>query len=155
MRELLQTGLAAGGAHIWWGVSVENRCDGLPGRGPARNARGHPILSVEPVLEDMGPFDLTGIHWVIAGGESGPGARPSKIGSPRSATNARQPASLFSSNKWGGTRKGKTGRVLDGRTHDEIPPRAVRPVLDDDRRKAMVAELLGRAMLGQFPLMSN
>src|SRR5271156_6786722 len=79
MRELLQTKLseATHAEQIWWGVSVENRRDGLPRvddlrASPARTR----FLSVEPLLEDMGPVDLADIHWVIAGGESGPGARP-------------------------------------------------------------------------------
>ena len=43
--------------------------------------------------------------------------------------------------QWGGTRKSKAGRILDGQTHDEVPPRGVRPVLDDERRRSLVAEL--------------
>jgi protein gp37 len=59
--------------HIWWGVSVENRKHGLPRidelrEGPA-SVR---FLSIEPLLEDLGSIDLTGISWVIVGGESGP-----------------------------------------------------------------------------------
>ena len=63
--------------HIWWGVSVENKRHGLP---PVEELRRSPaavrFLSIEPLLEDLGPLDLTGIHWVIVGGESGPGVRP-------------------------------------------------------------------------------
>ena len=70
---------AAGEPHIWWGVSVENRKHGLPRIDLLRAA---PIavrfLSIEPLLEDLGEFDLSGINWVIVGGESGPGARPIK-----------------------------------------------------------------------------
>jgi protein gp37 len=58
-------------------VSVENRKHGLP---RARHLQAAPaavrLLSVEPLLEDLGSFDLAGIAWVIVGGESGPGARP-------------------------------------------------------------------------------
>lgn len=43
--------------------------------------------------------------------------------------------------QWGGTRKAKTGRMLDGRTYDEVPPRVTRPVLDESRRKAILEEL--------------
>src|SRR4030088_2005461 len=65
--------------HIWWGVSVEDRKYGLPRirhlqKTPARGR----FLSVEPLLEDLGPFGLSGISWVIVGGESGPGAREMK-----------------------------------------------------------------------------
>ncbi len=159
MRELLQTGLcaAAAAAHIWWGVSVENRRDGLP---RVEDLRASPaatrFLSVEPLLEDLGLFDLTGIHWVIAGGESGPGARPLNkdwITAIRDQCLAAGVPFFFK--QWGGTRKGKTGRSLDGRTHDEIPPRAVRPVLDDHRRKAILAELDARSIPDQFPLISK
>lgn len=63
--------------HIWWGVSVENRKHGLARidhlrDGPAKVR----FLSIEPLLEDLGLLDLSGIHWVIVGGESGAGARP-------------------------------------------------------------------------------
>jgi protein gp37 len=65
--------------HIWVGVSVENRAtlhrvDDLR-RVPATTR----FLSIEPLLEDVGTLDLTGIHWVIVGGESGPGARPCNV----------------------------------------------------------------------------
>ena len=79
MRDLLKTKLrfASNRSHIWWGVSVEDRRYGLPRiehlrRAPARVR----FLSVEPLLEDLGTINLDGIHWVIVGGESGPGARP-------------------------------------------------------------------------------
>ena len=62
--------------NIWWGVSVEDR-ERLSRIGILR---GTPaairFISFEPLLEDMGEIDLRGIHWVIVGGESGPGARP-------------------------------------------------------------------------------
>ena len=65
--------------HIWWGVSVENRADGLPRINHLRSApAGIRFLSVEPLLEDLGDMDLSGIDWVIAGGESGRRARPMK-----------------------------------------------------------------------------
>src|SRR3954451_15064871 len=79
MRDLLRTRLAfaAEMPHIWWGVSVEDRSHGLPRVGHLREApAGLRMLSVEPLLEDLGALDLSGIGWVIVGGESGPGARP-------------------------------------------------------------------------------
>ncbi len=81
LRELLKTSLrfAANQAHIWWGVSVENRKYGLPRIENLQNTDATMrFLSVEPLLEDLGKFDLSGIDWVIVGGESGPGARPMK-----------------------------------------------------------------------------
>ena len=79
LRDLLQTKLrdVAAEPHIWWGVSVENRRHGLP---RVEHLRAAPakvrFLSVEPLLESLGPIDLGGISWVIVGGESGHGARP-------------------------------------------------------------------------------
>jgi protein gp37 len=79
MRDLLSTRLKATAAlpHVWWGVSVENRKHGLPRIDHLRQAPAAVrFLSVEPLLEDLGPLNLEGISWVIAGGESGAGARP-------------------------------------------------------------------------------
>ena len=76
---MLETSLchAAAAPQIWWGVSVENRRDGLPRIDDLRKSPAVTrFLSVEPLLEDLGPLDLTGIHWVIVGGESGAGFRP-------------------------------------------------------------------------------
>jgi protein gp37 len=159
LRALLQTKLrqAATAEQIWWGVSVENRRDGLPRvedlrASPARTR----FLSVEPLLEDLGPFDLTGIHWVIVGGESGPGARPMNKDWVTALRDHCQIASVpFFFKQWGGTRKGKTGRALDGQTYDEIPPRGIRRVLDDDRRKAILAELDARVKQDWSPLISS
>lgn len=79
MRDLLNSklGFAAQAAHIWWGVSVEDRKYGTPRitHLQAGNASVR-FLSVEPLLEDIGALDLGGIHWVIVGGESGISARP-------------------------------------------------------------------------------
>ena len=65
--------------NVWIGVSVENRKHGLPRIALLRgvNARVR-FLSIEPLLEDLGAFDLAGINWVIVGGESGHRARPMK-----------------------------------------------------------------------------
>ncbi len=81
MRDLLQTKLklAADQPHIWWGVSVENRKHGLSRIDHLRAAPARiRFLSIEPLLEDLGPINLEGISWVIAEGESGAGARPMK-----------------------------------------------------------------------------
>jgi protein gp37 len=127
LRDLLRTTLAdyARLPHVWWGVSVEDRRHGLP---RVEHLRAAPaavrFLSVEPLLEDLGRVDLTGIDWVIVGGESGPGARPldrSWVVSLRDQCRSAGVAFFFK--QWGGVRKGKAGRELDGVTHDEIPPR--------------------------------
>jgi protein gp37 len=127
MRDLLQTDLrfAAQLPHIWWGVSVENRRHGLP---RIEDLRAAPaalrFLSVEPLLEDLGAFSLEGIGWVIAGGESGAGARPMErewVVNVRDQCQAARVPFFFK--QWGGTRKSRNGRELDGRTYDEFPAR--------------------------------
>jgi protein gp37 len=115
--------------HIWWGVSVENRKHGLPRIEQLRSASAAVrFLSVEPLLEDLGRVDLGGIHWMIVGGESGPGARPLRPEWVRrlrdQALRARVP---FFFKQWGGVRKKATGRVLDGRTWDQLPTVAPGP----------------------------
>jgi len=127
MREMLRSklGFAACEPHIWFGVSVENRKHGLP---RIEHLRSTPatlrMLSVEPVLEDLGTFDLSGIGWVILGGESGPKAQPMQADWVRSVRDQCQAADVpFFFKQWGGTRKNRFGRELDGRTHDEVPVR--------------------------------
>lgn len=66
--------------HIWLGVSVEDRKYGVPRIAVLREVpTSVRFLSIEPLLEDLGSIDLSGIHWVIIGGESGPGARPCNL----------------------------------------------------------------------------
>ena len=80
------------------------------------------FLSVEPLLEDLGKINLTGIHWVIVGGESGPGARP--IESEWVESIQKQCAASrvpFFFKQWGGVRKKNSGRLLAGRMWDEFP----------------------------------
>jgi protein gp37 len=105
-------------AHIWWGVSVENRRHGLPRvehlrRVPAGGVR---FLSVEPLLEDLGELSLEEIHWVIAGAESGPCARPMDEQWVRPLRDACQAAEVpfFYKQKAEGGRKVPLP-VLDGR----------------------------------------
>jgi protein gp37 len=110
---------------VWLGVSVENRKHGLP---RIAELRGTPaairFLSIEPLLEDVGEVDLSGIHWVIVGGESGPRARPMKPEWVRSIRRqCREQRVPFFFKQWGGVQKSKNGRELDGRTYDEFPVR--------------------------------
>jgi len=134
MAALLRTDLrfAAEQSHIWWGVSVENRQHGLPRIEHLRSAPAQiRFLSIEPLLEDLGIVDLTGINWVIAGGESGRGARLMKEQWVRQLRNhcERQDVPFFFK-QWGGVQKAKTGRLLDGRTYDEFPDRSRRKAPD-------------------------
>lgn len=125
MAKLLRGPLleAARAPHIWWGVSVENRAHGLPRIDALRSAPAAVrFLSVEPLLEDLGPINLEGIHWVIVGGESGPGARPMQETWVQSILRQCQRANVpFFFKQWGGTRKKIAGRTLNGRTYDEFP----------------------------------
>ncbi len=120
--------------NVWLGVSVENRKYGLPRIDELREVEASiRFLSVEPLLEDLGQIDLTGIHWVIVGGESGPKARPMQskwVESIRRQCKAQGTAFFFK--QWGGwgadgkrRPKSKNGRLLNGRTWDEMPSFAV------------------------------
>ncbi len=114
-------------ANVWMGVSVENadyqdRIDRL--RLTAAHVR---FLSLEPLLGPLPELNLTGIDWVIVGGESGPKARPMKSEWVLDIRDQCQAASVpFFFKQWGGRNKKATGRSLEGRTYDEFPePHAV------------------------------
>jgi len=134
MQKLLKGKLSfvAEQAHIWWGVSVENRELGLPRIDLLRNSPAKVrFLSVEPLLEELGTINLRGINWVIVGGESGPKARPMNGDWVRSIlTQCHNAKVAFFFKQWGGVRKSETGRELDGQTHDEYPNQINTPVPD-------------------------
>ena len=116
--------------NIWQGVSVESsevtwRIDALR-RVPA-SVR---FLSLEPLIGPLPDLDLDGIHWVIVGGESGPGARPMDPTWVREIQAACRKQSVpFFFKQWGGVHKSRTGRALDGRTWDEFPAARVQALL--------------------------
>jgi hypothetical protein len=100
------------------------------------------FLSIEPLLEDLGEFNLEGIHWVIVGGESGAGARPMRkewVLSIRDQCERAQVPFFFK--QWGGVRKSKAGRELDGKTYDAVPTRVQLPVLENSERLAAIEEI--------------
>lgn len=102
------------------------------------------FLSIEPVLEDLGEINLSGIHWVIVGGESGAGARPMQPEWVRSLRDQCERVQVpFFFKQWGGVRKSKAGRELDGRTYDGLPARVELPVLDSSQRLAAIAHIEG------------
>jgi protein gp37 len=144
LRELLNSSLrfAANQKHIWWGVSVENRKYGHPRIENLQNAHAAMrFLSVEPLLEDLGQFNLKGIDWVIVGGESGHGARPMKkewVVSVRDQ--CKREGVPFFFKQWGGVRKSAAGRKLDGKTYDEFPQRVHNPVLKPDECLALASK---------------
>jgi protein gp37 len=108
--------------NIWMGVSVENsdymyRVDYLK-----RTSARIKFLSLEPLLGSLPHLNLEGIDWVIVGGESGPHARPMKLQWVREIRAQCIAAKVpFFFKQWGGVFKSKTGRILDGRTWDQMP----------------------------------
>lgn len=108
--------------NIWMGVSVENQ--DYVGRINFLRSTDAKIkfLSLEPLLGPLESLDLRGIDWVIVGGESGPGARPMRVDWVRSIRDHCRSAGVpFFFKQWGGVRKKKAGRELEGRTWDEMP----------------------------------
>jgi protein gp37 len=107
---------------IWMGASVENsdyehRIDLLRDTDAAIK-----FLSLEPLLSPLPDLDLEGIDWVIVGGESGPGAREMKEEWAIDIRDQCHAAGVpFYFKQWGGVFKKRHGRVLDGRTWDEMP----------------------------------
>ena len=112
--------------NVWMGVSVEDR---------KRAERIHHLvdvpakvrfLSVEPLLEAIPQLPLQDIHWVIVGGESGRRPRPMEAAWVSDIRDQCHRAAVpFFFKQWGGTNKKKSGRELDGRTWDQMPPRDV------------------------------
>lgn len=116
--------------NVWLGVSVENRKQGIPRINELRAINASiRFLSVEPLLEDLGPLDISGIHWVIVGGESGPKARPMKYKWIESIKNQCEEGDVaFFFKQWGGwgadgvrRSKKKNGRVFAGRIWNQMP----------------------------------
>ncbi len=108
--------------NIWLGVSIENarwqhRLNSLKQTGAMLK-----FLSLEPLLGSLTEICLDGIDWAIVGGESGPGARtmdPQWVREIRDNCLRSEVAFFFK--QWGGTFKKRTGRILDGRTWDDMP----------------------------------
>jgi len=116
--------------NIWIGVSVENsdyvsRIDDL--RGTTGNIK---FLSLEPLLGPLPDLNLTGIDWIIVGGESGPKARTIKEEWVIDIKNQCKKEKIpFFFKQWGGVNKKKNGRRLKGKIWDEIPKKTPSPSL--------------------------
>jgi protein gp37 len=108
--------------NVWMGVSVESKAY-LPRIDHLRKTDARTkFLSLEPLLGPLHGLNLEGIDWVIVGGESGPGARPMQaewVTAIRSRCVESKVPFFFK--QWGGVQKKRTGRILEGRTHDEMP----------------------------------
>jgi protein gp37 len=157
LRKLLNTKLrfAAEQRHIWWGVSVEDKKYGFPRMEDLRNANAEVrFLSVEPLLEDMGKLNLRGIDWMIVGGESGAGARPMKKEWVLPLRDQCKRSGVpFFFKQWGGVRKKKAGRRLEGRTYDEFPARVRHPIMPQEDCTFAASEIEARLYSGNvFPL---
>jgi protein gp37 len=157
LRRLLNTKLrfAAEQQHIWWGVSVEDKKYGLPRIEDLRNANAEVrFLSVEPLLEDVGRLDLRGIDWMIVGGESGAGARPMKKEWVLPLRDQCKRSSVpFFFKQWGGVRKAKAGRRLEGKTYDEFPKRVRHPMMSAEDCASTARNIEARFHSGDvFPL---
>jgi len=108
--------------NVWMGVSVEteswtNRIEHL-----RRTNAAVKFLSLEPLLGPIHNLDLSDIDWVIVGGESGPHARPMNTDwALEIRDQCLESNTPFFFKQWGGTSKKKSGRMLDGRTWDDMP----------------------------------
>jgi protein gp37 len=109
-------------SNIWMGVSVENEDYWWRVQHLRQTGATVRFLSLEPLLGHISIADLGGIHWVIAGGESGPSSRPVKPEWVRSIRDACLDQGVaFHFKQWGGSNKKNAGRVLDNRTWDDLP----------------------------------
>lgn len=144
--------------NVWQGVSVESqpyasRIDHL-----RRTNAKVKFLSVEPLLGPV-ELDLAGIDWVITGGESGPRARPFDPAWALAVRDqCRAAGALFFHKQNGGRNKKATGRLLGGRTYDEMPEVISVPVPPARERRALAAALVpeaghssGRVALATIP----
>lgn len=124
MRDYLNRRYASGAApeHIWCGVSLEDGSAKARLRHLQEAKATTRFLSIEPLLGPVGRINLDGIAWVIAGGESGPGARPLQpewVREVRDQCTAQGVAFFFK--QWGGLRPKSGGRQLDGREWSQFP----------------------------------
>ena len=110
------------GQNIWLGTSVENAVVTYRVRDLQETHAKVKFVSAEPLLGPMPELPVAGIDWVIVGGESGPGARPMAEAWVRQIRDrCNEHGVLFFFKQWGGVHKKRAGRMLDGRTWDEMP----------------------------------
>lgn len=110
-------------SNVWWGVTVED--DAHTGRADLLRAAPAAVrfLSLQPLLGAVPDLDPTGLDWVYVGGESGPGHRPLRAEWVRDVRDRCRAAGVpFLFKQWGGPTRNAGGRMLDGRTWDQMPP---------------------------------
>lgn len=123
-------------SNVWMGVSIESQDYTFRANHLRETKAQVKFLSMEPLLGPITELDLSGIDWVIVGGESGPGARPlckEWVVSIRNQCLERGVPFFFK--QWGGVRRKRAGRILEGRTWDETP------IVDRDRRALLQSSL--------------
>jgi protein gp37 len=111
--------------NVWLGTSIESG-DYLGRLDELRKVRAQVrFISFEPLLGSVGRADLSGIHWAIVGGESGPKARPmARLWVDEIHAACRVHGTAFFFKQWGGRNKKVAGRKIDGKTWDEFPLRS-------------------------------
>jgi protein gp37 len=124
MRDFINKRYKPGGTprHIWLGTSVEDGTKLSRVQHVQQMAASLRFLSLEPLIGPVGKLDLTGIHWIIVGGESGPGARPMDVEwvyEVRDQCRAQNIPFFFK--QWGGIRPTSGGRLLDGVEWNQFP----------------------------------
>lgn len=131
--------------NVWMGVSVEDQDAVWRVEHLRRVPAAVRFLSVEPMLGPV-DLDLADLHWVITGGESGPESRPFEPAWALAVRDQCQTAGVhFFHKQHGGRNKKAAGRLLDGRTYDEMPPASSAAVPAAKERKAIAARLVPEA----------
>jgi protein gp37 len=120
LRRRYHVGL--GPLHMWFGVSIEDGTQHSRVRHLRESPAGVRFLSIEPLIGSIGKLDLSGIDWVIVGGESGPRARAMNPDWVRAIRDQCEDAGVaFFFKQWGGLRPKSGGRELDGREWNDFP----------------------------------
>lgn len=113
-------------ANVWMGVSVESKKYAFRIEHLRHTHAAVKFLSVEPLLGPLPGLNLQGVQWVIVGGESGPGARPiAKEWVTDIRDQCLNAGVSFFFKQWGGINKKRTGRLLEGRTWDDLPKNSI------------------------------
>jgi protein gp37 len=136
-------GHAQAPAHIWLGVSIEDRRNAVRLNHLKAAQALMKFVSFEPLLGSVVPIDLKGIDWAIVGGESGPHARPmAEEWALEIRDQCERDKVAFFFKQWGGVRPKSRGRVLDGREWNEYPKFEAQPAAVTQRSNSAGAREL-------------